>query len=269
MKSCRLVYVLLAICFIIPGIAWAADQTMPPDAEKEGYMAKLDARYQKAVALKEKGDYEASIDMLQKLVDDTQGSARYEIARLDAVLEQSLDMKETGKAEWKNRLKEVGHRLKVMLPSNQGNGDYWVVYAKYSWLVEANNEKHITKALKKAFYYKPNNPEAYIVEADYYSDKAINTRADNKQNSMLQGMGTNTEGDRFALAKVAKSSYESALSGKLSDDRKAYVYYRMGSLEERVFGEDSLAKKDWDTAIKLSADSRTAQLAKKRLERQR
>lgn len=264
MKSRMLVALIMTVCFIFSGGAYAADQKSA-DTEKDAYMLKLDGRYQKAVALKENGDYEAALTMLQKLADENQGAVKYEIARLDVVLEQSRDMKETGNTAWKNKAREAAYKIKSMIHANAGNGDYWVIYAKYSWLIETNKETNITKSLKKAFYYNPNNPEAYIVQADYHFDKAREARDDNKQNSMMQGMGTVTEGDRFNVGKIAKSAYEAALLGKLSDARKAYVYYKMGSLEERIFQNKDDAKKNWETAIKLSPESRSGKLAKQRL----
>ncbi|HTZ18145.1 MAG TPA: hypothetical protein VMB78_06860 [Dissulfurispiraceae bacterium] len=263
MKSVRLVSVLLSVCLVL-SVGYASDKGSAK-TEKDNYLMKLDHRYQKAIDLKEKGEYEAAIEMLQKLVDENQGDAKYEIARLDAIVEQSRDMKEAGNMAWRIKAKEAGYRIKTMLSANGGNGDYWVVYAKYSWIVETNKETHITKALQKAFYYKPDNPEAYIVQADYYFDKAVYARGDNGQNSMMQGVGTNTESDRFGLAKAAKSSYESALRGKLSNARKAYVYYKMGSLEERIFQENDSAGKYWARAVKLSPDSRAGKLAGNRL----
>ena len=155
--------------------------------------------------------------------------------------------------------------IKTMLAANAGNGDYWVIYAKYSWLIEANRETHITKALQKAFYYKPNNPEAHIVQADYHFDKAREARGDNRQNTMMQGVGTNTETDKLNLGKISKSSYEAALPGNLSDARKAYIYYKLGNLEEQIFQEKTNAKKDWEAAVKLAPDSKTGKLAKQRL----
>jgi len=260
MKNALMVALLFIFCLFFSGFSYPADK--PGDAERDSYLMKLEERYQKAITLREKGDYDASLAILQKLVDENQGSSKYEIAKLDTVLEQGRDLKEADNIAWKSKTREVSNRIKALLTANSGNSDYWVVYAKYSWLVEANKETHITKAIKKAFYYKPNNPEAHIVEADYYFDRARESRTDVKQNTMMQGIGSNNETDRYYLGKTAKSSYEAALAGKISDDRKAYVHYKMGNLEEKIFQDPSAAKKAWEEAARLSPDSRAGKLSK-------
>ena len=264
MKSGCLLAVFVAVCLAFASGAFAADQNTP-DTGYEAYKAKLEERYRQATSLKENGDYDAALAILQQLTDENQGMVKYEIARLDTLLDQSRDMKEANNKAWKLNATQTGHRIKTMLTANAGNGDYWVIYAKYSWLIEANKETHITKALQKAFYYKPNNPEAYIVQADYHFYKAREARVDNKQNTMMQGVGTNTDTDKFSLGKIAKTSYEAALTGNLSDVRKAYIYYKLGNLEEQIFQEKANAMKDWEVAVKLAPDSRTGKLAKQRL----
>ena len=263
MNGIRFASVLIAICFMF-STGYALDKK-PLQSEKESFLSKPDQQYQHALSLKDKGEYDAAIRILQNLVDENQGNVRYEIARLDAIIEQSRDLKEAGNAGWKIKAKEVRYRIKVMHAANAGNGDYWVLYAKYSWIVESNKETHITKAIEKALFYKHDNPEAYIVQADYYFDKAVNTSGDGRQNTMMQGISTNAEGDRFSYAKMAKASYESALKGNLRAARKAYIYYRMGSLEERIFQENASARKDWESAVKLSPESLAGRLARNRL----
>jgi hypothetical protein len=191
---------------------------------------------------------------------------KYEISRLDTILDQSRDMKEANNTAWKLNATQAGHRIKTMLEANAGNGDYWVIYAKYSWLIEANRETHSTKALQEAFYYKPNNPEVHIVQADYHFDKAREARGDDRQHPMMQGVETNTETDKFDQGKISQSSYEAALLDNLSDVRKAYIYFKLGNLEEQIFQQKTNAKKAWEAAVKLAPDSKTGKLAKQCLQ---
>jgi tetratricopeptide (TPR) repeat protein len=253
----------LAVCSVLACSAYAADQPAAASA-RDAYLTGLEERYQQAVSLREKGDYEASTAILDKLVSENPGSSKYEIARLDVILEQSRDMKESGNTAWKNKAREAAYRIKTLHASNIGNSDYWVLYAKYSWLIETNKETKITKALKKAFYYKPNNPEAYITQADYQFDKAREAN-DSGQYGMVHGANDSNASSRFILGQNAKFSYEAALTNKLSDERKAYVYYKLGNLAEQIFREKETAGKNWEAAIKLSPDSRSAKLAKSRL----
>ena len=264
MKKANAAVGVVLACMIFSVVVYAAEQKAA-ETGKDVYMLKLEGQYQQAIALKENGDYEASLAILQKLLDDNPGLSKYEIARLDTILEQSRDMKESKNGAWQAKAKQVGHRIKLMLNSNSANGDFWVVYAKYSAIIEANRETHITKALKKAFYFKPNNPEAYIVQADYNFYKAREAR-DEQQPGMMYGISENSGGQRFAMAKDAKTSYEAALAGPLSNARQAYIYRKLGDLEEDMLRNKDIAKKDWEMAVKLAPDSRSGKLAQQRLE---
>ncbi len=263
MKHGTAIALCLAICILLAGGAWGENRKFT-DAGMDAYLKKIEENYQTAVSLKEKGDYEGSLAILQKIVEVSQGLPKYEIARLDTILEQARDMKESGNQAWKSGMKETGMRIKTMYAANFANPDYWLVYAKYSWLIEANKETHITKALKKALYYKPDNPEAYIIQADFQFDKAKEASTDMTY-GMVHGVDSGGVSDKFSEGLITKSSYEAALKGKLSDARRAYIYYKLGNLEDQIFHETDKARRDWEKAQKLAPDSRTGQLAKLQL----
>jgi hypothetical protein len=160
---------------------------------------------------------------------------------------------------------EATPKIKELYYSNAENPDYWVVYAKYSCLIDTRRETHITKAIKKAFYYKPNNPEAFIAQADYYLDNAVDYHVEGSQE---YGMGQIESFDeplaRANLAKKAKRSYESALAGRVSDARKSYILLRLGDLEALVFKNKAAAASYWKRASALAPDAKFSKLAGQR-----
>lgn len=222
------------------------------------YSAEIDAQikqeelYNKALALKEDGNYDAAYEILKKLADKNPDVSKYEISYLDAILDQCLTMKEHNNPAWKTKAKEVGVKIKLLYTKYASNADYYLIWAKYSWIVEAKRETHIFKALDKAFYFRKDNPEAYILQGDIYFERAKNTDAEDSA--------------RRTNAEEAKTSYVSALSNaNISDKRKAYAFYKLGELEAQIFRNKDAAKANWEKAITLAPDSKISKLAQERL----
>src|SRR3990172_3173967 len=124
--------------------------------------------YRQAMHLKFEGKYSAAEDVL-KGVSDREDSIRFEAASIDILLDQVLEMKEANNSSWKFKAKEAGSRLKALQMKRPADADFYVIWAKYSWIVESKRESNMTKALEKAFYYKPNYSYAQIVKGDIYS----------------------------------------------------------------------------------------------------
>ncbi len=222
--------------------------------------------YRQAMRLKSEGNYSAASDVLKGL-SDRGDSVRAEIAFIDLLLDQSIEMKEADNSAWKLKAKEAGARIKAVQAKRPADADFYLVWAKYSWLVESKRESNITKALEKAFYYKPNYTYAYIVKGDIYGGLARNTDiAETRQDASLTGGGA-APSARHTLAMTAKRSYETALSASDIDNAwKAYVHYKLGNLEDGILGNNTEARANWQKAASLSAESKWGKLAKKRLE---
>jgi tetratricopeptide (TPR) repeat protein len=251
----------VVVCFCVSFIVWSVNIAC---AEELNVQAKQDELYTKALTLKEDGDYDAAYEILKKLVDENPNVSKYELSYIDTVLDQSLIMKESGNSLWKVKTKEVGTRIKKIYSTHTRNAYYYLVYAKYSWIIEARREAHIYKALDKAFYFKPGYGNAYILKGDIYFDRAKNAST-NEQIDVV--MGTHAP-SRDSLAKEARNSYESALSdSNLNNKRKAYVLYKIGELESQILGNKEAAKTSWEKAATLSPDSKAGKLARERLGR--
>jgi tetratricopeptide (TPR) repeat protein len=264
MKNGKLAAVIFTVCLILSGGAFAAEQRAVASMYDAG---KDDAAgmYRQAIELKENGDYESSLGILQKLISGRKGYAQYEIARLDVIIDQCNEMKEKKNSAWEIKAREAGRSIKLMRAANAGNGDYWVIYVKYATLVETKNEGHITKALQKAFYYKPKNPEAYIAQADYYFDCARELQTDPAQQYSMNTMGSDTSEAKANLVKSARDAYQAALAGPVSDARNAYILLRLGDMEARISGNRDAARNYWDRAAKLAPAAGSGKLAAQRL----
>ncbi len=261
--SRKIVYLFTAcllLSFIFGGFGIAV--SAEPDAKQE-------ALYKEALAFQGNGDYNNASEILKKLVEEKPGDSKYEISYLDTVLDQCIAMKESNSSAWKPISKDVGYKIKVLYPTQQSNTDYYLIYAKYSWLVEARREAHITKSLEKALYFSPNNPQTYILKGDIYSDMAKKADPSEKQDiaaGSYGGSGASTSPRQFC-GMTAKASYEAALSiPSLDSNKKAYVYYKLGELKSQILKNKAEAKADWGKAVSAAAESTWGKLAKKRLE---
>ncbi len=248
------------VCFIFCGVnITLAEDLVPRTAQEE--------LYKKADVLKEDSEYDAAYDIFKKLIDENPSNNKYQLGYVDILLEQSRVMKEANNPLWATKAKEAGSKIKSLYFINTRNADYYLVWAKYSWIIEARRQSNITKALEKAFYFKPNYLNAYILKGDIYFNLAKNASSSEQQfadNTALTGRSsTNT---RHSLAMTAKSAYESALSStEIDSKKKVYVYYKMGDLEDQILGDKEKAKINWEKALSLSPESTFGRLAKERL----
>jgi tetratricopeptide (TPR) repeat protein len=224
-----------------------------------------EALFKKAEELKENGDYSGAGEILKQLTDANADNGAYQISYVDVLLEQSRILKEAGSAEWKTMIKEAGSKIKAMRSANAGNPDYYLVYAKYSWIAEAKRDAHIHKALEKAFYYKPGYVDAFILKGDINADLARTAQTEMPQDSTTMTGGSNPTTRHF-ISMEAKSAYQSALSvPDISSRKKAYVYFRMGELEDKLMGNKADAKVFWEKAANLAPESKAGGLARARL----
>jgi len=224
-------------------------------------------RYANALTLKAEGDYDAAYDILKKLVSENPNNNNYQISYIDALLEQIIVMKRPDNSEWKVKVKEAKDKIKLLYPTNAANADYYLIYAKYSCIVETKRESNILKALDKAFFLKPNYLDAYIVKGDIYFSLAKNSDVLEQPKDSVALTGGASANTKHMLAMTAKTSYESALSSSgIDDKKKAYVHYKLGEFEYQILGNKADAIANWEKAVAISPDSKIGKLSRKRLE---
>ncbi|MBI5205221.1 MAG: tetratricopeptide repeat protein [Nitrospirae bacterium] len=221
--------------------------------------------YKKAIILIEGSDYDAAYDILKNLITENPDNNKYQLSYADTVLDQCVGMKMANNSLWKLKAKEGGSKIKALSRKMSANPDYYLAYAKYLWIAETRKESNIYKTIDKALYYKPDYPYAYIVKGDIYSGLArdFNPVEQQMDSAALTGSPVSTKN---SLADTALASYTKALaSPDLNDRKKAYVYYKMGELEYQILNNSTRARANWEKAVSLSPDSKTGELAKKRL----
>lgn len=220
--------------------------------------ATQDELYRKAIALKEVGDNNAALDIFQKFTKDT---SKDQLSYANILVEQGIIMKDAKNPAWKVKAKEAAYNIKVLYKANLNNPDYWMVYAKYAALV--NRERHVYGAFKKAFFYKPDYTEGYIVKGDIYMYLAKNTEPEETvmSTSITDDLTTmRTTGQdifvRSIKGKEAKEAYKTALTNQnLDNTRKAYIYYKIGDLEMLIFSNKDEAVRNWKKVIEIAPDS--------------
>jgi len=256
-----LAVVVALICLAFAGVGAAlAAGSSPEDQE---------ASYRKLEALMEDGEYDAAYTIAKKLADENSDSNKYKIAYIDVILEQSRSMKEMNNPGWTGKALEAKGKIKAIQAANARNADFFLVYAKYSWIAEARREKHITGALEKAFYFKPNYVNNYIVKGDIYSGLAKNSSSLEQPpadtTSLTGGQPVQTKN---MIAMTAKAAYNSALaSPDISNKKRAYVLLKLGDLEDQSLGDKTEARASWEKAASLSPDSRIGKAASERLKK--
>lgn len=236
-----------------------------PSKQKAVQSPESEELYKKAIILIEGSDYDAAYDILKKLISENPDNNKYQLSYADTILDQCVVMKMANNSLWKLKAKEGGAKIKALSRKMSVNADYYLAYAKYLWIAETRKESNIYKTIDKALYYKPDYPYAYIVKGDIYFGLArdFNPIEQQMDSAALTGSPVST---KSSLADTALASYTKALaSPDLNDRKKAYVYYKMGELEYQILSNSTRARANWEKAVSLSPDSKTGELAKKRL----
>ncbi len=242
---------LLWVCLIMGLILGGVNRVFAEETSNQTIYNEL---FEKAIALKEAGDYETALNIFKKIADD---SNKDQIQYTDALVEQSMILKDKNNPEWFAKAKEAGYKIKILYSKNYPNPDYWMVYAKYSALV--NKERHVIGAFRKLFYYSPDNVEGYIAKGDTYVFMAINTdslETDDTTDDLFADNNDNNKFIRQERGKIAKEAYETALMNPtLENKRKAYVHYKLGKLETEVFSNKEKAVENWKKAVGSASES--------------
>lgn len=224
-------------------------------AEDASHQSAQDELYNKAIALKEVGDVRAALDIFEKLEND---SRENQIRHTDILVEESIIMKDMNMPAWQSKAKEAGYKIKLLYRANYAEYNYWLVYAKYCALV--NNERDVYGAVKRMFYFKPNYVENYIAKGSLYTYLAKNTGASETVSNPVIGYSDETVNNENSVrnrrGEEAKEAFQAALNNSaLSDDRKAYVHYKMGELEKTVLSDKGEAVRNWKKTVALSPES--------------
>ena len=100
---------LLWVCLIMGLIQGSINRVFAEETSNQTIYNKL--FFEKAIALKEAGDYEAALDIFKKIADD---GNKDQIQYTDALVEQSMILKDKNNPEWFAKAKEAGYKIKVM-----------------------------------------------------------------------------------------------------------------------------------------------------------
>jgi len=262
MKRNSILLVWLAIIFVFCGKKMiTANETTVQMSQKE--------LFDNAMSLREEGKKDAAMDMLKKIMDTCSND---ELKYTDAMIEQCVIMRDMNNYDWKMKAVEAQRKVKILLRTNYTNPEYWLVYAKFAALVDEEN--HLTGAFKKAFFYKPNFIEGYILKGDLYSyfakntspsSTAANSAVTKKDNAMRTRNKENSL--RYIRGVKAKDAYYVALNSmSLDNKKKSYVFYKKGELEHIILSNKAEAIRNWKKAAEFDPDGIYGKISKERLE---
>lgn len=226
-----------------------------------------DELYDKAMALKEEGNNNGALDVLKKIMDEN--LSKDVLKYTDALIEQCMIMKDANNPVWKTRAIDASQKVKMLYRTNFTNPEYWLVYAKFSALV--NKERHVNGAFKKAFYFKPDFIKGYIVKGDLYYYLAKNMDPSSSYtSSSITGETTETNdksnSPRYVAGINARDAYSVAVnSSTLDNKKKSSLFYKLGELEFIILSNKPAAISNWEKAVELDAESVYGKRAKERL----
>lgn len=218
-----------------------------------------EADYQEAMALKDSGKYDEAYEILRRLASAYPDNT-YQLAFIDTTLEQLRILREEDNPAWKAKAKEAQWKIKSIskLSSNRNDPEFWLLYAKFSGLVE--KDRHFKGGLKKFFYFKPEHVDGYILKGDIYFFEAKITDPDEFiKNDSASYTGKNYQTNKsvsFLKGEDAMSAYKSALSAQgLNNENKSAVFFKMGELSLQILNNIKDAIEFWNRSAELSSDN--------------
>lgn len=207
-----------------------------------------DAAYQKALGLLRGKNYDEAVAILSGLASGN-SDTRYSFSHVEALLEKSMDMKESGDINWKSVAREAQVKIKNLYRSNYSNPDYLFLYAGFSALVDKLNDAE--GAVKKALYYKPDYAVSSIAQANVYFYIAKNMSADST---------------RADMGKTAMKAYESLLDlPGMTDKERSEIYFKLAELTLYVFTDIPEAVGLYKKSVSAYPDAKWTATARERL----
>lgn len=251
MKSVK-VLIFSVVIFLLTALSLFASEVLP-DANE--------ANYQNALGLVREGKYDEAINILSGLTSKYT-DIKYKFSHIDAMLEKSRAMKDANDPNWGKPAKEAQTQIKNLYLSNYANADYWVLYVKFTGLIDRESE--VSGGFKKIFYYRPGNTEALLLQGDIYSRLALSAKEPVKidDNSLLSA-GRDEKKYRWT---IARNAYKSAVaSTNLSNEKKSEVYCKLGDIEMQAFNNKEDAVNYWNQSVSAQPNGKWAVMAQERL----
>jgi len=174
---------------------------------------------------------------------------------IDTTIEEGRILKFNKLDGWKSKIYAAFGELKAIFRANATSPEIYLSFAKCYWL--NNRFQKADKSLKKAFYYKPGYPEAYLLKGDMYFDKSKESNIDPFNESESQG-------ESEQRRKIAIESYEKALIGITDSYTQSMVNYKLGELYA-YFRNHNKGKDYFEKAVSIASNSYWAEKSKQKL----
>ncbi|MEN8264857.1 MAG: hypothetical protein ABFR82_15500 [Nitrospirota bacterium] len=211
-------------------------------------MALTDAqeeKYREARILLKEGKTSEAKNIFTALSLEESSDPRIRLGLIDTTIGEAVILRAGNQSTWKYKIQEAFIQLKGMHRANIAFPDMYLSFAKcYAMNDRLRKSK---KSLAKAFYYKPDYIEAFIVQGDIYSDRSKEeTETSNAKNT-------------------AKDSYKAAIAMSDTDQyTQAMLSYKLGDLD-LYHGKKETGIKNLNKAIELSSDSYWADKSRQRI----
>ena len=222
-------------------------QTMALDEVQE-------EEYQKARFLLMEGSTTEAKSIFTELLNEDPSNFKVRLGLIDITLEEARILKNGNNSAWKSKVYTAFGDLKNVYRVNTGSPEMYLSFAKCYSLNDRFQKA--TKSLKKAFYYRPNFTEGFIVKGDIYFERSKVVEVDPFDDS---GGQPNSNAKNSAV-----KSYTKALSASTDTYMQAMVNYKLAYLYS-YHGNRIKEKEQYNRIMELSPDSYWGQEAKMRL----
>lgn len=218
--------------------------------------ADLPAAREEALALYRDGRAEEAVAAFDTLSGRFPSDDSLKVWKALAWLEQARQMREEKKPEYQALVIRSYTVLKPLAGRQLDNPDWYYAMAKAYWL--NNRSLKADKALKKAIFYRPVFPEAWMLLGDLAFEEGVNAPPPPLTGSPVNPL---EEG-----AKKAGDEYRRVLNAPgLRPDLQAEACYKMGLVESVLRKKTDPARDWWGKAVAAAPGSWYGKSAQEKL----
>lgn len=245
MRKMRILTILITM---LMAVAFVSQSAALDPAQEEGL--------RKARMLLNESKVEEARGIIKELSRDNSSDFEIRLAMIDATLEEARILKERSNSAYEGKVYAAFGELKGMYSAHATSPQIFVSFARAYWINDRFGKAE--KSLKKAFYYKPDFADAFMLRGDMFFERSKSVMI----NPFSEG---ESERENYNNRRIAEKSYGEVLSGLKTDTYAAAMAHCKLGFFNAYHGHKDEAKEHLNKAIELSPDSHWAIKSKEKL----